>query len=525
MRIALVNWAPVQHGTAIGGGVNGYVSALARALHVRGHDVLCLSSGFAYQRDAANRINPNDPDRPGDCFVRERQSPEGVRLFEIVNSPIIAPAYYQFSDPHTELSSPTVERVFEHWVRTHAPDVVHFHNIEGLSAPCVARAKALGARVVFSLHNYHTLCPQVNLMRNSRIACTSFENGHACWNCAFSTRPGDEMRSRARAAERQDRPPRRISLRLFPARPNAGAAPNLTPELVPTLSPATFDRAQFESPEWQPLSNSAEPEPPDLRPLNAFGRRRAAMVQMLNTCDSVLAVSSFVHRKFESMGVAPRHLRTMFIGTLMTELAARTQRHPIAPQEPIRLLVLGQNLFIKGLPMTLDSLEMLTPEVLARFSIHIAMLGAFTHNSRLRALQPRLAALDITDGYSFRDIPSLAADAHAGLVPSVWWDNAPQTVLELLACGLPVIGPELGGIPDFVKHDINGLLYRGNDRTDLARTLARIARQPHVLNTLRDRVQTPKSLSEHGAELEAHYAELLSASRHALLAHDESRET
>lgn len=45
------------------------------------------------------------------------------------------------------------------------------------------------------------------------------------------------------------------------------------------------------------------------------------------------------------------------------------------------------------------------------------------------------------------------------LMPSIM-DNLPNTVLESLLCGTPVIGFPIGGIPDMVDHNKNGLLAK-----------------------------------------------------------------
>ncbi len=47
-------------------------------------------------------------------------------------------------------------------------------------------------------------------------------------------------------------------------------------------------------------------------------------------------------------------------------------------------------------------------------------------------------------------------------------ENLPNTVMEALACGTPVAGFEVGGIPDMVKHRQNGYLAREKDADDLA---------------------------------------------------------
>ena len=105
----------------------------------------------------------------------------------------------------------------------------------------------------------------------------------------------------------------------------------------------------------------------------------------------------------------------------------------------------------------------------------------------------------------------LVAGKDFGLVPSVWWDNGPQTVMEFFSCGLPVVAAALGGIPDLVKHGVNGLLHRGNDRADLARTLTEVVRAPGGLLELRRNVRPPLSMPEHAAAMEAVYNECLGA--------------
>lgn len=47
-------------------------------------------------------------------------------------------------------------------------------------------------------------------------------------------------------------------------------------------------------------------------------------------------------------------------------------------------------------------------------------------------------------------------------------DNLPTTVMESLACGTPVIGFDIGGIPDMIQHKRNGYLAKYKDAEDLA---------------------------------------------------------
>jgi len=53
------------------------------------------------------------------------------------------------------------------------------------------------------------------------------------------------------------------------------------------------------------------------------------------------------------------------------------------------------------------------------------------------------------------------------IVPSIQ-DNLPNTVMESLACGTPVVAFNIGGIPDMIEHQENGYLVKSFDTGDLA---------------------------------------------------------
>ena len=45
-------------------------------------------------------------------------------------------------------------------------------------------------------------------------------------------------------------------------------------------------------------------------------------------------------------------------------------------------------------------------------------------------------------------------------------DNLPNTVLESLSCGVPVIGSDVGGMRDMIKENLNGLIFKSNDHAN-----------------------------------------------------------
>ena len=47
-------------------------------------------------------------------------------------------------------------------------------------------------------------------------------------------------------------------------------------------------------------------------------------------------------------------------------------------------------------------------------------------------------------------------------------DNLPNTIMEAMACGVPCVGFEVGGIPEMIDHEHNGYVVRMKDSADLA---------------------------------------------------------
>jgi len=58
------------------------------------------------------------------------------------------------------------------------------------------------------------------------------------------------------------------------------------------------------------------------------------------------------------------------------------------------------------------------------------------------------------------------------VMPSIWYENFPRTLLEAFANGLPVIASRLGALRELIEHGRTGLLFEAGSSEDLARHLA-----------------------------------------------------
>lgn len=82
---------------------------------------------------------------------------------------------------------------------------------------------------------------------------------------------------------------------------------------------------------------------------------------------------------------------------------------------------------------------------------------------------PGVQALGGLDGDAVRQQMSSST---ALILPSIWYENFPRTLVEAMACGLPVIASRIGALAELVHEGVSGLLFEPGNAADLAAKLA-----------------------------------------------------
>lgn len=494
MRILYVNWAPLWMGAEMGGGVNLYSLSMALEMKQKGHEVFSISSGFAY-------------DLGKKTYIKRGPDHKGIVNYEVVNSPVLAPGFFNHETPGQDLEEPVVEGLFSGLLRKIRPDIVHFQNIEGFPAKCIGTAKDYGAKVIFSLHNYHPVCNQIYLLHRDAAICEDYDNGEKCVHC-IAPPPKIKETLKRRVAWAFHRVP--LGGRLW----NLSRALLLEPRFKGVIRFFTDNAAGFYGggrggEDLNKVAQGAAPPAggsPEL-PAQGYVERRKGMIAAINRADLVLSVSGFVGELYAGYGVRKELIKCAHIGNTMAEIGrSRTFSHrQKRAKDKLSLIFLGITSVPKGLPFLLSTLEKMGREELSGIDLHIHARGIAGLKKLTGPLSKKLSSLHLYDGYKFEKLPDILAGMDMGIVPPVWFDNAPQVVFEMLAMEVPVLGASIGGIPDFVKDGENGLLFEPGDAASLTGKLRSVLHDPEMINRFRQKIKPMKTVSEHADELGAYY--------------------
>lgn len=69
------------------------------------------------------------------------------------------------------------------------------------------------------------------------------------------------------------------------------------------------------------------------------------------------------------------------------------------------------------------------------------------------------------------ELQSIIANASFVIVPSQWYENNPMTIIESYSLQTPVIGADLGGIPEIIDNGKTGYIFDHNSNDDLVKLL------------------------------------------------------
>lgn len=231
-------------------------------------------------------------------------------------------------------------------------------------------------------------------------------------------------------------------------------------------------------------------------PLAAYFLNRAA--------DRVLFVSDYERRRFRDWGF-PRH-KSRVLHTGLPEAFFEEQSSEL--HKVFRYLFAARITGKKGHAELLNALA-----EAGKLNFQLWIAGDGIQREAMEQLSQRLSLENTTCFLGFRrNVRQLMARCDALILPSQR-ESLPLSLREGFAQGLPAIATAVGGIPELIEHEVNGLLVSPGKMAIFARTMIRLASQPALTRRMGiaarrialERWTQPRYLDA----LEQHYRELL----------------
>ena len=177
-----------------------------------------------------------------------------------------------------------------------------------------------------------------------------------------------------------------------------------------------------------------------------------------------IALNDFCRNKFIEAGLPPERIvvKPNFVDFPAPEVGARNG-----------FLFVGRLSTEKGLEVLVQAMA-----VLEGAALRVAGTGPESH--RLAGVAG-LVPLGALSGDNIR----LEMVASAALIlPSIWYENFPRTLVEAFACGLPVIASRIGALAELVKDGVTGLLFEPGNANDLANKMRWAQQHPDEMATM-----------------------------------------
>ncbi|MEO7190505.1 MAG: glycosyltransferase [Vicinamibacterales bacterium] len=331
------------------------------------------------------------------------------------------------------------------------PDVVDLHSLTSeMGLPHLQAAKTRDASTLLTLHLPGLICARGTFMRFGTAPCDGDLQRQPCTAC-------------------------RLQEQGLPVA--VGRALSLVPPLLARYASGRLVPRVIQRPLMANLAHET---------------RRELIGQLATTADRLVTLSRWEADAVACNGVPRSRIVICPQGVDRLPIHRRAERQRGA-NERLRVGFVGRYHETKGLHVLVEAVTSLGPN--SAVDLHVWGIArtpeAMQYRETIASMSAAHANVVLHDEARPDDIyPNIDVLA----VPSIYFETGPLVVLEAHAWGLPVVGSNIGGIPERVRDGIDGRLVPPGDAPALAAALLALcdarqldALQPrHVVRTMRD---------------------------------------
>ena len=180
--------------------------------------------------------------------------------------------------------------------------------------------------------------------------------------------------------------------------------------------------------------------------------------------DRYIAPSQFICDKYKKSGFSKSPV------TFVRNFLSKDTVYSAKPEFNGYLLFFGRLLPEKGV-LTLLKAVALVDGVQLRIAGEGELRPEMEKFIETNSIANRVKLLGYQDRKSMAEIVS---KCKAVVVPSEWYENCPYSIMEAQAQGKPVIGADIGGIPELIDDGATGYIFKAGDVNDLVSAISKL---------------------------------------------------
>lgn len=243
-------------------------------------------------------------------------------------------------------------------------------------------------------------------------------------------------------------------------------------------------------------------------------RRMAHVREMTELVDLFIAPARYLHDRYrDAFGLPERKLVYLDYGFARERMHGRSR----IEGEPFTFGYIGTHIPAKGIHDLIRAFGRLKGD--ARLRIWGRPRGQDTEALKaMAAALPRGVAerVEWLPEYKNQElVRDVFNRCDAIVVPSVWVENSPLVIHEAQQARVPVITADAGGMAEYVRHEVNGLLFEHRSSGSLAEQMQRFVDDPRLAERLGARGYLPSptgdipAIEEHVRDVERLYEQVL----------------
>ena len=367
---------------------------------------------------------------------------------------------------HQSFENPLIGEWFKEFLQHQSPDIVHINSCYLLSVSTIQAAKQLSLPTIATLHDFWFVCPRIILLKPTGEVCTVPENPTECVWCLATEKRRFRWLHKA----------------------SNGAINGIANIVLSTPIGETL------------LNINPNTE--------KIALRRNVLMHALNQVDYILSPSQFLRDIFVQQGVNPEKIGYSRI-SLDTSYWEVPDQMPSSSPDVLRISYIGQIAPDKGVHILIEAFNKLT---FTNRKAHLKIYGDPSKSpkyvNKLHKIIQDNSNVEFAGRFDNKKVAKILSDSDITVTPSIWYENSPITIMEALTTGTPVIAANLGGMPELVQHNVNGLLFEAGNADDLAIQIQKLLDNPTLLDTLAKQAKLVRTIDDEMAYITELYQQV-----------------